>query len=73
MNKDLFFNVHMVIFPLMINVRRKNVVIRRIIEAIIDLNDSLEMCIKLLCLRIANTLFNCEKKMIHKNYMFLTI
>jgi hypothetical protein len=43
----------MVIFVLMIDLRRKNVAIRRIIEAIIDVNDSLEMCIKLLCLRIA--------------------
>jgi hypothetical protein len=33
----------MVIFVLMIDLRRKNVVIRRIIEAIIDVNDSLEM------------------------------
>jgi hypothetical protein len=43
----------MVIFVLMIDLRRKNVAIRRIIEAIIDVNDSLEMFIKLLCLRIA--------------------
>jgi hypothetical protein len=57
----------------MINLRRKNVAIRRIIEAIIDVNDSLEMCIKLLCLRIAKVLLNCEKKMIRNNYMFLII
>ncbi len=63
----------MVIFVLMINLRRKNVAIRRIIEAIIDVNDSLEMCIKLLCLRIAKVLLNCEKKVIHNNYMFLII
>jgi hypothetical protein len=43
----------MVIFVSMIDLRKKNVVIRRIIEAIIDVNDSSEMCIKLLCLRIA--------------------